>query len=54
MNMLYFNGLEIVNIKFPIIKISNTFQLRFKFLQISRPYADLRHPLGYPCEMYNY
>ena len=52
--MLYFNSLEAAYIKFTIIKISNTFQLRFKFVQISRPYADLKHPLGYPYEMYYY
>ena len=52
--MLYFNGLEAAYIKFTIIKISTIFQLRFKFVQISTPYADLRHPLGYPCEMYDY
>jgi len=52
--MLYINNLGTVYIKFPIIKISNTFQLRFKFDKISRPYADLRHPLGYPGEMYDY
>lgn len=52
--MLYFNALGVANIKFPIIKISNTFQRRFKFVQISTRYADLRHPLGYPCEMYDY
>lgn len=52
--MLYINNLGEVNIKFPIIKILNTFQLRFMFVQISTPYADLRLPLGYPCEMYDY
>ena len=52
--MLYFNALRAANIKFPIIKILNTFQLRFMFVQISTPYADLRHRVGRRCKMYYY